>query len=211
MAYQRTKNFDKLSFLYLITGNLEKLSKMTKIGKEQFLLFCTTCVSVTLDIFPPPPFPPPHLTTQKWKNMTIAKGSKITSNAWTHSVWLFYWFWKCFHYYEKILLNNLWRYKDHFVRKFFANVDNNFCKPPKWHSILLLSKFPYHHYFISETVIWAIDIFCLTTFVALIICSFCNVFFLFVCFFVKLKSVRTWVASITMPCTLVMWRRESRS
>lgn len=33
MAYQRTKNFDKLSFLYLITGNLEKLGKMTKIGK----------------------------------------------------------------------------------------------------------------------------------------------------------------------------------
>lgn len=32
MAYQRTKNFDKLSFLYLITGNLEKLKKMTKIG-----------------------------------------------------------------------------------------------------------------------------------------------------------------------------------
>ena len=32
MAYQRTKNFDKLSFLYLITGNLEKLRKMTKIG-----------------------------------------------------------------------------------------------------------------------------------------------------------------------------------
>ena len=32
MAYQRTKNFDKLSFLYLITGNLEKLGKMTKIG-----------------------------------------------------------------------------------------------------------------------------------------------------------------------------------
>ena len=33
MAYQRTKNFDKLSFLYLITGNLEKLKKMTKIGR----------------------------------------------------------------------------------------------------------------------------------------------------------------------------------
>lgn len=33
MAYQRTKNFDKLSFLYLITGNLEKLKKMTKIGE----------------------------------------------------------------------------------------------------------------------------------------------------------------------------------
>ena len=33
MAYQRTKNFDKLSFLYLITGNLEKLKKMTKIAE----------------------------------------------------------------------------------------------------------------------------------------------------------------------------------
>ena len=33
MAYQRTKNFDKLQFLYLITGNLEKLTKMMKIGK----------------------------------------------------------------------------------------------------------------------------------------------------------------------------------
>lgn len=32
MSYQRTKNFDKLSFLYLITGNLEKLKKMMKIG-----------------------------------------------------------------------------------------------------------------------------------------------------------------------------------
>ncbi len=33
MAYQRTKNFDRLSFLYLITGNMEKLRKMTKIGE----------------------------------------------------------------------------------------------------------------------------------------------------------------------------------
>ncbi|KAL3836986.1 hypothetical protein ACJMK2_022379 [Sinanodonta woodiana] len=33
MAYQRTKNFDKLSFLYLITGNLEKLRKMMKISE----------------------------------------------------------------------------------------------------------------------------------------------------------------------------------
>lgn len=33
MAYQRTKNFDKLAFLYLITGNLEKLRKMMKIGQ----------------------------------------------------------------------------------------------------------------------------------------------------------------------------------
>lgn len=33
MCYQRTKNFDKLSFLYLITGNLEKLRKMNKIAE----------------------------------------------------------------------------------------------------------------------------------------------------------------------------------
>lgn len=33
MAYQRTKSFDKLSFLYLITGNLEKLRKMMKIAE----------------------------------------------------------------------------------------------------------------------------------------------------------------------------------
>lgn len=33
LAYQRTKNFDKLSFIYLITGNLEKLKKMMKIAE----------------------------------------------------------------------------------------------------------------------------------------------------------------------------------
>lgn len=33
MCYQRTKNFDRLSFLYLITGNLEKLKKMNKIAE----------------------------------------------------------------------------------------------------------------------------------------------------------------------------------
>lgn len=33
MAYQRTKNFNKLAFLYLITGNLEKLRKMMKIAE----------------------------------------------------------------------------------------------------------------------------------------------------------------------------------
>ncbi|KAF5397765.1 Coatomer subunit alpha [Paragonimus heterotremus] len=33
MAYQRTKNFDKLTFLYLITGNLDKLEKMMKIAE----------------------------------------------------------------------------------------------------------------------------------------------------------------------------------
>jgi len=32
-CYQRTKNFDKLSFLYLLTGNLEKLRKMMKIAE----------------------------------------------------------------------------------------------------------------------------------------------------------------------------------
>lgn len=33
MCYQRTKNFDKLTFLYLITGNLDKLRKMMKIAE----------------------------------------------------------------------------------------------------------------------------------------------------------------------------------
>lgn len=32
-AYQRTKNFEKLSFIYLITGNLDKLKKMMKIAE----------------------------------------------------------------------------------------------------------------------------------------------------------------------------------
>ncbi|GAB2267669.1 hypothetical protein Dimus_002652 [Dionaea muscipula] len=32
-AYQRTKNFERLSFLYLITGNMEKLSKMLRIAE----------------------------------------------------------------------------------------------------------------------------------------------------------------------------------
>jgi coatomer protein complex subunit alpha (xenin) len=35
MSYQRTKNFEKLSFLYLITGNLEKLRKMMKIAETR--------------------------------------------------------------------------------------------------------------------------------------------------------------------------------
>jgi coatomer subunit alpha len=33
MAYQRTKNFERLSFLYLLTGNTEKLKKMLKIAE----------------------------------------------------------------------------------------------------------------------------------------------------------------------------------
>ncbi|KAF8406493.1 hypothetical protein HHK36_008582 [Tetracentron sinense] len=32
-AYQRTKNFERLSFLYLTTGNMDKLSKMLKIAE----------------------------------------------------------------------------------------------------------------------------------------------------------------------------------
>lgn len=31
-AYQRTKSFDKLTFLYMLTGDLVKLNKMMKIG-----------------------------------------------------------------------------------------------------------------------------------------------------------------------------------
>lgn len=38
MCYQRTKNFDKLTFLYLITGNLAKLRKMMKIGERGLYL-----------------------------------------------------------------------------------------------------------------------------------------------------------------------------
>ncbi|GAA5898846.1 hypothetical protein JCM8208_005410 [Rhodotorula glutinis] len=33
VAYQRTKNFDRLSFLYLTTGNQDKLAKMSKIAE----------------------------------------------------------------------------------------------------------------------------------------------------------------------------------
>lgn len=33
MTYQRTKNFERLSFLYLITGNTAKLQKMLKISE----------------------------------------------------------------------------------------------------------------------------------------------------------------------------------
>uniref|UniRef100_A0A7N0UVQ8 Coatomer subunit alpha n=1 Tax=Kalanchoe fedtschenkoi TaxID=63787 RepID=A0A7N0UVQ8_KALFE len=32
-AYQKTKNFERLSFVYLITGNMDKLSKMLKIAQ----------------------------------------------------------------------------------------------------------------------------------------------------------------------------------
>ncbi|KAL3482439.1 coatomer WD associated region-domain-containing protein [Aspergillus californicus] len=35
MAYQKQRNFDKLSFLYLGTGNQEKLSKMAKIAEHR--------------------------------------------------------------------------------------------------------------------------------------------------------------------------------
>lgn len=33
MSYQRTKNFERLSFLYLLTGNVEKLRKMLRIAE----------------------------------------------------------------------------------------------------------------------------------------------------------------------------------
>lgn len=32
-SYQKTKNFERLSFLYLITGSLDKLAKMLKIAE----------------------------------------------------------------------------------------------------------------------------------------------------------------------------------
>lgn len=33
LAYQRTRNFERISFLYLITGNIDKLKKMVKISQ----------------------------------------------------------------------------------------------------------------------------------------------------------------------------------
>ena len=33
--YQKTKNFDRLSFLYLATGSSDKLSKMQKIAQSR--------------------------------------------------------------------------------------------------------------------------------------------------------------------------------
>ena len=44
MSYQRTKNFERLSFLYLITGNMEKLKKMTKIGNVHIHMHILVCV-----------------------------------------------------------------------------------------------------------------------------------------------------------------------
>ena len=35
IAYQRTKSFEKLSFLYLMTGSTEKLAKMQKIAASR--------------------------------------------------------------------------------------------------------------------------------------------------------------------------------
>lgn len=34
-AYQQTKNFDRLSFLYLATGSTDKLAKMQKIAEAR--------------------------------------------------------------------------------------------------------------------------------------------------------------------------------
>ena len=48
MAYQRTKNFDKLSFLYLITGNLEKLKKMMKIGNYYLTVMNVADLSILM-------------------------------------------------------------------------------------------------------------------------------------------------------------------
>jgi coatomer subunit alpha len=38
MSYQKTKEFERLSFLYLITGNTEKLRKMLKIAEMRCVL-----------------------------------------------------------------------------------------------------------------------------------------------------------------------------
>lgn len=38
MSYQKTKEFERLSFLYLITGNTEKLRKMLKIAEMRWAI-----------------------------------------------------------------------------------------------------------------------------------------------------------------------------
>ena len=38
MSYQKTKEFERLSFLYLITGNTEKLKKMLKIAEMRWVI-----------------------------------------------------------------------------------------------------------------------------------------------------------------------------
>ena len=43
IAYQRTKNFERLSFLYFITGNTEKLRKMLKIAEIRKVVYCLGC------------------------------------------------------------------------------------------------------------------------------------------------------------------------
>jgi hypothetical protein len=40
MAYQKTKDFERLSFLYLITGNVEKLNKV--------ILLCHFCCAIVM-------------------------------------------------------------------------------------------------------------------------------------------------------------------
>jgi coatomer protein complex subunit alpha (xenin) len=52
MCYQRTKNFDRLTFLYLITRNLDKLRKMMKIAeirKDTSAKFQTTLMMGDVD------------------------------------------------------------------------------------------------------------------------------------------------------------------
>ena len=53
-------------------------------------------------------------------------------------------------------------------------------------------KFPYHHYFISETVIWSIDVFCLTPFNQRMLLSLLFVRFVMssFCLFVCLAEIR---------------------
>ena len=47
MCYQRIKNFDRLSFLYLITGNNEKLRKMLKICEYFFFI----SIKITIQVY----------------------------------------------------------------------------------------------------------------------------------------------------------------
>lgn len=73
-AYQQTKNFDRLSFLYLTTGSTDKLSKMQKIADARgdpmsrfhnalFAGDVAGRIAILREVGMCKIFPPPHILT----------------------------------------------------------------------------------------------------------------------------------------------------
>ena len=48
MSYQKTKEFERLSFLYLITGNTDKLRKMLKIAEMRYDYRCFVHTNINM-------------------------------------------------------------------------------------------------------------------------------------------------------------------